>query len=360
MSEDKVEVPVVVDVTSEPPKTDSEIIEVKKQQIEKQIIYYPHTEQIDLTSIDPQTEAIDLSQSRLKEIESFSKFLNLKSISFRQNFLKTLVSENLKADKGFDQIKDLDFYDNQIEVIENLNELITLENLDLSFNHFTKIENLECLVGLKKLYLVHNKITKLENLEPFQCLEMLELGDNQIRNIENLNVLKNLKELYLGKNKIRQLNNLDLPNLQILSIQSNRITELKGLENLPNLQELYMSDNGLTKIEGLDALSNLKVLDFSNNRIERIKNISGLKNLEELWFSNNFLSFWTDIELLRELPKLKCLYLEQNPLYYISNKKPSVVVTNNQVNNADYRRKIIMTLPNLEQIDATVCPPKKN
>ena len=80
----------------------------------------------------------------------------------------------------------------------------------------------------------------------------------------------------MGKNKIRKLENLNLPNLEILSIQSNRITHLENLDQLVNLKELYLSDNGLTKIEGLDALINLKVLDFSNNQIERIENISSL------------------------------------------------------------------------------------
>jgi len=39
--------------------------------------------------------------------------------------------------------------------------------------------------------------------------------------------------------------------LKILSIQSNRITKLQGLEDLTALEELYLSHNGLTKIEGL-------------------------------------------------------------------------------------------------------------
>lgn len=41
-------------------------------------------------------------------------------------------------------------------------------------------------------------------------------------------------------------------NLKILSIQSNRITKMEGLEELKNLEELYLSHNGLTKIEGLE------------------------------------------------------------------------------------------------------------
>lgn len=160
----------------------------------------------------------------------------------------------------------------------------------------------------------------------------------------------------MGKNKIKKIENLDaLRNLSILSLQSNRITKLENLDNLVSLTEFYMSDNGLTKIEGLDNLKKLKVLDLSNNLIERIENMNNLQELEEFWFNNNKLSKWEDVDLLRELSSLKCLYLEHNPIYYINNQKPTVAITDNQVNNPNYRRKIILALPNLEQIDATLC-----
>jgi protein phosphatase 1 regulatory subunit 7 len=41
-------------------------------------------------------------------------------------------------------------------------------------------------------------------------------------------------------------------NLKILSLQSNRIVKIQGLESLVNLEELYLSHNGLTKLEGLE------------------------------------------------------------------------------------------------------------
>ena len=192
MTDDKVVDPCEVSVE---PKGEIEVASEKRKQLEKNIIYYPIGEQLDLAAQEPNIEQLDLSQTRLVKIESFAKFTNLKSVCFRQNLLKTLATGNLKADQGFSSIKELDFYDNQIEKIENLNELVTLEILDLSFNHFKKIENLENLVNLRKLFLVHNKITQIENLNTFQSLEMLELGDNQIRTIDNLEILTNLKEL---------------------------------------------------------------------------------------------------------------------------------------------------------------------
>jgi protein phosphatase 1 regulatory subunit 7 len=172
-----------------------ESLEEKKKDLQKQIIYYEPIEEVDLNTIDAKCETIDLSQTRVSVIENFSKFTNLKTISFRANFLKTLQSENLKADRGLSQIVDIDFYDNQIEKIENLSELTTLQSLDLSFNRIKKIENLEKLVNLKKLFLVHNHLSKIENLECLIQLEMLELGDNQIRQIDNIESLKQLKQL---------------------------------------------------------------------------------------------------------------------------------------------------------------------
>ena len=169
--------------------------ELKRKQIEEQTVYYPRIEQVDLIALDDETETLDLSQSRLKTIESFAKFKQLKSICFRNNFLKTLLSENLSVDKGFGNIVELDFYDNQIEKIENLNQLTTLEILDLSFNKFKKIENLDQLINLRKLYFVHNQINKIENLDTLVNLEMLELGDNQLKCIENMNALTNLTQL---------------------------------------------------------------------------------------------------------------------------------------------------------------------
>jgi protein phosphatase 1 regulatory subunit 7 len=172
-----------------------EINKEKQKKIEKQIIYYPLSEQIDLNTYDEDTDAIDLSLSRLTCIDDFSKFKNLHSICFRSNLLKTLVTNNLLPESGLLHINELDFYDNQIEKIENLNQLATLESLDLSFNRLSKIENLEMLVNLKKLFLVHNHFTKIENLENLTKLELLELGDNQLRQIENLNSFTNLQQL---------------------------------------------------------------------------------------------------------------------------------------------------------------------
>lgn len=87
--------------------------------------------------------------------------------------------------------------------------------------------------------------------------------------------------------------------MRILSIQSNRLTKIEGLEGLVNLEELYLSHNGLKKLEGLEKnvsarrarwrvwaeamQTKLRTLDIGNNQIEEIENISHLSELEEFW-----------------------------------------------------------------------------
>jgi len=99
-----------------------------------------------------------------------------------------------------------------------------------------------------------------------------------------LDSLVNLEELWLGKNKITKLevvfllvtpapslmnwysqNFSRLKRLKILSLQSNRITVIEGLEELTNLEELYLSHNGVKRLEGLDQnVSLLTVFDDSS------------------------------------------------------------------------------------------------
>ena len=70
--------------------------------------------------------------------------------------------------------------------------------------------------------------------------------------------------------------------------------------------------------------------------------ISGLEQmtkLEEFWANNNQINNWAEVEKLMVNTNLATVYLEHNPIQ----KDPQ------------YRRKIKLVLPNLTQIDATLC-----
>lgn len=163
----------------------------------------------------------------------------------------------------------------------------------------------------------------------------------------------------MGKNKITELKvQLDLAdhmyvpltsaqnvsflqNLKILSVQSNRIPHIHGLSELVNLEELYISHNLLTEISGLDNNVHLRVLDISNNQVANLANLAHLRNLEELWASSNQLASFEEIEKeLAGTQSLKTVYFEANPL---QTKNPVL-----------YRNKVRLTLPQIQQIDASM------
>ncbi|XP_074046817.1 protein phosphatase 1 regulatory subunit 7 isoform X2 [Macrotis lagotis] len=283
--------------------------------------------------LDEEAEDVDLNHYRIGKIEGFEVLKKAKTLCLRQNLIKCI--ENLEE---LQSLRELDLYDNQIRKIENLGMLKDLETLDISFNLLRSIEGIDQLTQLKKLFLVNNKINKIENISTLQQLKMLELGSNRIRAIENIDSLTNLDSLFLGKNKITKLQNLDaLSNLTVLSMQSNRLTKIEGLQNLVNLRELYLSHNGIEIIEGLENNNKLTMLDIASNRIKKIENISHLTELQEFWMNDNLIESWSDLDELKGAKHLETVYLERNPLQ----KDPQ------------YRRKIMLALPNIRQIDAT-------
>uniref|UniRef100_A0A8C2ECK3 Protein phosphatase 1, regulatory (inhibitor) subunit 7 n=1 Tax=Cyprinus carpio TaxID=7962 RepID=A0A8C2ECK3_CYPCA len=263
---------------------------------------------MDTITLDPDEEDVDLVHCRIGKIEG----------------LEVLRKAKVRVSL-------------QIHAI-SLFVVVICRQLDVSFNLLRKIEGLDCLTKIKKLFLLHNKITSIANLDQMTSLQMLELGSNRIRVIENLDSLTTLESLFLGTNKISQLQNLDgLHNLMVLSIQSNRITKLEGLQNLVNLRELYLSHNGIEVIEGLENNKKLTTLDIAANRIKKIENISHLTELKEFWMNDNQIDNWADLDELKNAKGLETVYLERNPLQ----KDPQ------------YRRKIMLALPSVRQIDAT-------
>ncbi|XP_032081541.1 protein phosphatase 1 regulatory subunit 7 isoform X2 [Thamnophis elegans] len=264
-------------------------------------------------SLDPEAEDVDLNHFRIGKIEGFEVLKKVKTLCLRQNLIKCI--ENLEQ---LQTLKELDLYDNQICAIENLEALTGLEIQSGS------VTRTRCLIVEAFGFM----------LEPILSLtRMLYLLA-----IQNIDTLTNLDSLFLGKNKITKLQNLDaLTNLTVLSIQSNRLTKIEGLQNLVNLRELYLSHNGIEVIEGLENNNKLTMLDIAANRIKKIENITHLTELQEFWMNDNFIECWSDLDELKGAKKLETVYLERNPLQ----KDPQ------------YRRKIMLALPSVRQIDAT-------
>ena len=293
-----------------------------------------------------------MTHFHLKKLPVIVKFKRLKSLGLRQNLLVSLMDGfpqtddcDDDADNILPNLEYLELYDNRLPEIEPiLAKLTALTHLDLSFNLIPNIKYLETLTNLSSLYLCQNKISEIEGIATLKNLRILELGANRIKELDGLAELTNLEELYLGKNKISRIGDafVGLTKLRVLSMQSNRIQSLYDFDcsTLENLHELYFSHNGITEIDAKLQMHciNITTLDFGNNRISNLENVSLMHNLEELWINNNQLNNFNDIESqLKANDKLSCLYLEGNPL----------------AADTQFRLKIKLALPQLQQLDAT-------
>lgn len=144
----------------------------------------------------------------------------------------------------------------------------------------------------------------------------------------------------MGKNKISKIQNLEkLTKLECLSLQCNRIVKIENLDKLENLTELYLSENGIEKIENLENNKQIETLDLAKNRIKAIENTSHMKELQDFWLNDNEITNWKCIDELRENPKLETVYLERNPI----------------AKDVQYRKKLLLAVPWLKKIDATLC-----
>ncbi|KZS92389.1 putative SDS22-protein phosphatase 1 regulatory subunit 7 [Sistotremastrum niveocremeum HHB9708] len=297
------------------------------------LIHFIHRQSIELINAR-------LSSDSLLNLDLPRFALSLNQLCLRQNLITHLqpsVFSPLHA------LQDLDLYDNKLKDIDDALDNLPLTSLDLSFNLLRSIpKGISTLTHLTTLYFVQNKISHIDGLGNLGAtLTSLELGGNRLRKIENLDALVNLEELWLGKNKIAKLENLHtLSKLKILSIQSNRLIKLEGLQALTSLRELYVSHNGIERIEGLDSNLELRTLDVGSNRISKIENISHLEKLEEFWASDNQIPNLHDLDSqLAKTASLDTIYLEGNPCQ--------------KLDMAGYRRKVILALPQVTQVDAT-------
>ena len=104
---------------------------------------------------------------------------------------------------------------------------------------------------------------------------------------EDLSVVRycwNLKGLDIGHNKVDNIDFLyDLPELRVLIIAINNITDITPLASLKNLEYLEMFNNKVTDITPLKDLPHLLDLNVSFNKIKDLSPVKNLKTLQRLW-----------------------------------------------------------------------------
>ena len=89
------------------------------------------------------------------------------------------------------------------------------------------------------------------------------------------------------------------------------------MEELPGLEQIYFQQNRIKKISGLENLKKLEILDLALNEIEVIEGLdSQAESLDELWVNDNKIADYESVEYLgKTMKNLNNIYMAVNPVY---------------------------------------------
>ncbi|XWS26790.1 hypothetical protein CRYUN_Cryun26dG0060400 [Craigia yunnanensis] len=233
---------------------------------------------LDSVELPPNLTELDLTANRLSRLDPrIANLINLKKLSFRQNLICDAAIEPISSWDSLSGLEELVLRDNKLMKIPDVSIFKELLVFDVSFNEITSLQGMsKASSTLKELYVSKNEVTKMEEIDHLHELQILELGSNRLRLLENLQNFTKLQELWLGRNRIKVINLCGLRCIKKISLQSNRLTSMIGLEECVALEELYLSHNGIAKMEGLSTLVNLRVLDVSSNKLTSVNDIQNL------------------------------------------------------------------------------------
>lgn len=236
----------------------------------------------------------------------------------------TWLKNNYFQEDNWKNITTINCYDQNIENITGVENLINLEKLIFDKNIISNIELKHD--EIKYLYINNNQIkeirkSQLPNLIRFLCnnnyinsfdnlnaplLVFLEAMNNKMINLTGIKKFTNIVELNLNGNEISCISDIEnLKNLKRLSLNRNKISSLKGIEKLNKIIFLDIGHNDITDLSPIKNLNKLEILQCNNNKITKIpfKNLSELKRLE---IYDNSLKELDGIENLKKLNTIDC------------------------------------------------------
>jgi len=304
---------------------------------------------------------VDLSFNKLTDLSGsmFEKFWALRFLNLSNNYLSRL---GFGSFGNLPTLLDLKLDNNHLENIGSINGLISLKSLSARNNSLkslpvvsvalnelhlqdNRISTVSCssfpmLNSLLALYLTNNSISSLEpdSFCNLLTLRTVDLSFNNVSDVElvtpSLQKLYSLQSLDLSFNFIPAVKSSNafgiLPTLFSLNLAGNSIDEVSpfAFNGLLQLLSLNLSHNSIASLEqdALKGLVSLQTLDLSYNALTRIENrtnslFEDVLSLESLYLAGNRLSFLTPKSLpySQWIPyKIRVLDLSHNHLESVS------------------------------------------
>lgn len=131
---------------------------------------------------------------------------------------------------------------------------------------------------------------------------------------------------------------------RFLSLSTNDIDKITGINGMRNLKVLALGRNNLKFLTGLDAVGDtLEQLWISYNNIEKLSGVEKLLKLKILYASNNKIKDWGELTRLSTLPLLVDLLIRGNP------------VRKEEMTDDQYVKEVKKRVPQLKILDGDPC-----
>lgn len=115
--------------------------------------------------------------------------------------------------------------------------------------------------------------------------------------------------------------------------------------DLAAIKKLNCWGSELSDVSIIRRMRGVEVLAFSVNRISTLADFENCLNLQELYLRKNNITDIDELVYLQNLPKLKYLWLEENPV--VESAGPG------------YRQIVLRALPNLKKLDNVDVTPEE-
>ena len=213
------------------------------------------------------------------------------------------------------------------------------ERLNLDRRQLDMCPIMEQELRLRLLNFQNNNIRQIQNLENLPNLIFLDLYNNKLTSLEGpIASVKGLRVLMAGKNRISVISNLTaLRKLDVLDLHSNDIKQIDGLQGLADLRVLNLAGNSIPAVKNLMSLQSLTELNLRRNVIEKVYELDKLPALQRVFLSHN---------LIANLPDLQCLFMVKFLIELSLDGNPM-----SEGDPAQYRAKIISGMPGLRHLD---------
>ena len=303
-------------------RPDEDVIEIKDPVFEAEVRKSIDKKFGDITFADIKNlKLLDLSAKEIKDYSGLENFVGLEN--FKVWASPNFKNSDLEKIKGMKNLQLIDLGSTGVSVIKSdtFKGLDQLIEIALDDNKLYEIPDNAFVTNtsLKWLHLNGTEISELNFLQGLDNLESLYADDNRLNNISGLKYTPNLKMLDLSGNNLTDVKEVsNLVKLDTLRLNRNRITSL-DVSNLTNLDTLWLNNNQISDISSFKNLSKLRILYMDNNYVSDVTPLSGLSELSQVQLRNNRIS---DVSPLKNLNKLKVLWLRGNPVQNLDSLLP--------------------------------------